>query len=62
MAAASGATILSMWELWKERNRRFFCSAEIPSTDVADLVREEMALRAFAHTQDPGDLFVCFFM
>ena len=62
MTAASGAIILSVWGIWKERNRRFFCSAEIPSTEVADLVREGMALRAFAHTQDPGDLFFSFYM
>ena len=57
MAAASGATILSMWGLWKERNWRFFCTKEIPSMEVADLVREELALRVFAHTLNPGDLF-----
>ena len=51
-----------MWEIWKEKNLRVFCSTEIPSMDVADLVWEEMALRAFAHTQDPGDFLFCFYM
>ena len=32
----------------------YVCGARLPS-EVADLVLEEFALRAFAHTQDPGD-------
>ena len=61
MTAAS-AIILSMWGIWKESSQMFFCSVEIPSTEVADLVRKEMALRAFAHTQDPGDFIFYFCM
>ena len=61
MTAAS-AIILSMWGIWKESNQMFFYSVEIPSTEVTDLVREEMALRVFAHTQDPGGFIFCFCM
>ena len=52
---ASGAIIYSMWGVWKERNRRVFQNVAIHADAVAALVREEMAQRAYAHTQDPGD-------
>ena len=60
MGAASGAIIDSMWEIGKERNRMTFCSVAISRMEVAALVQEEMALRVFAHTQDPGDFLFLF--
>ena len=53
--AANGAFIYSMWVVWKERNRRTFRNVASSPLEVAALVREEVALRAYAHTQDPGD-------
>ena len=41
--------------LWKGRDRRTFRSAVISPTEVVALVWEELALRTFAHTHDPGD-------
>ena len=58
MRAASGVIILSMWGIWKERNQRAFCSAEVLPTEVAELVRKELALRVFTHTLYPGGFFV----
>ena len=52
---ASGAIIYSICGVWKERNRRVFTNVAIQADVVAALVREEMAQRAYAHTQDPGD-------
>lgn len=42
--------------LWKGRDRRTFRSA------VVALVWEELALRNFAHTHDPGDQFSVLFL
>ena len=53
---ASGAIIYSLWGTWKERNRRVFRNVALSPTEVAALVREEVAQRAYAHTQDPGDV------
>ena len=47
-------TIYAMWVCWKERNRRIFQNSALQPDMVAHLVWEEMAKRAFAHTQDPG--------
>ena len=47
--------IHSRWRTRKERNRWTFCNMVISLLEVEDLVREELAMRAFAHTQDPGD-------
>ena len=52
----SGAIIYSMWGTWKERNRRIFKNVALLPEQVALLVREEIAQRAYAHTQDPGDV------
>jgi hypothetical protein len=52
---ASGAIIYSMWGVWKERNRRVFQNTALQPTAVAALVKEDIAQRAYAHTQDPGD-------
>ena len=41
--------------IWEGRDWRSFRSAVISPTEVAALVREELALRTFAHTLDPGD-------
>ena len=53
---ASGAFIYSMWGTWKERNRRTFRNTALLPVQVALLVREEIAQRAYAHSQDPGDV------
>ena len=47
-------SIHSRWRTRKERNRWTFCNMAISHLEVEDLVREELAMRAFAHTQDPG--------
>jgi hypothetical protein len=52
---ASGAIIYSMWGVWKERNRRVFQNTALQPTAVAALIKEGIAQRAYAHTQDPGD-------
>ena len=52
---ASGAIMYSIWGVWKERNRRVFQNKVLQTEAVATLVHEEMAQRAYAHTQDPGD-------
>nr|XP_051196926.1 putative cyclin-F1-2 [Lolium perenne] len=52
---ASGAIIYSMWGVWKERNRRVFQNTALQPTAVAALVKEDIAQRAYAHTQDPRD-------
>jgi hypothetical protein len=51
---ASGAFIYTMWGTWKERNRRVFRNTASAADAVANLVREEITQRAYAHTQDPG--------
>ena len=48
--------------IWKDMSRRTFRTVAILPSEVAALVWEEMALRAFAHTRDPGDVFFCFRM
>ena len=51
-----GETIIhSMWRTGKEKNQWTFCNVAILPSEVAALVWEELAMRAFAHTQDPGD-------
>jgi hypothetical protein len=53
---ASGALIYTMWGIWKERNRRVFHNKALQPDLVAHLVWEEISQRAFAHSQDPGDI------
>ena len=55
---ASGVFIYAMWGVWKERNRRTFRNIELLPEVVVHLVWEEIAQRAYAHTQDPGALVV----
>ena len=53
---ATGETITHLiWRIGKERSQSTLCSVTISSLKVAALVRDELAVRAFAHTQDPGD-------
>ena len=53
---AIGMIVYIMWGIWKERNRRVFQNKASLAEAVADLVKEEMAQRAYAHSQDPGDV------
>ena len=53
---ASGAIIYSIWGVWKEHNRCVFRNVALQSDVVAAIVREEMVQRAYALTQDPGDV------
>ena len=52
---ASGIICYILSGVWKERNRRIFTNVALPVGDVVRLIREEIALRAFAHSDDPGD-------
>jgi hypothetical protein len=52
---ASGAIIYSMWGVRKEMNIRVFQNTALQSAAVAALVKEDIAQRAYAYTQDPGD-------
>jgi hypothetical protein len=52
---ASGAFIYTMWETWKEQNRRVFRNVALHPKAVTHLVWEEIEQHAHAHTQDPGD-------
>ena len=51
----SGIICYILWGVWKERNRRIFNNVALPLGDVVRLIREEIVLRAFAHTDDPGN-------
>ena len=56
---APSETIIHLtWRTGKERRQRTFYNVAISLLEVAALVREELARRAFAHTQDPGDYFL----
>ena len=52
---ATVETIIHLiWRTGKERSQRTLCNVAISPLEVAALVREVLAVRAFAHTQDPG--------
>ena len=50
-----------VWRTGKERSQRTLCNVAISYLKVAALLREELAVRAFAHTQDPETIFLLFF-
>jgi hypothetical protein len=51
----SGTIIYSTCGVWKERNMRMFHNTALQPMDMAALVKEDIAQRAYSHTQDPGD-------
>jgi hypothetical protein len=57
---ANDAFIYTIWGIWKERNRRIFRNESLMPDIVAHIIWENIAQRAFAHSQDPGDLAVVF--
>jgi hypothetical protein len=50
-----GAIIYFMWGVWKERNMRVFQNTALQPTVMAALVKEDIAQRAYARTQDSRD-------
>ena len=44
-----------IWGVWKERNQRIFTNIALPLGDVVSLICEEIVLRVFAFTDDPGN-------
>jgi hypothetical protein len=57
---ANGAFIYTIWGIRKERNRRIFRNESLMPDIVAHIIWKDIAHRAFAHSQDPGDLAVVF--
>jgi hypothetical protein len=51
----SEAIIYLVWGGFKERNTRVFQNAALHPDVVGTLVKEEIAWRAYAHTQNPED-------
>ena len=54
----SGIITYIVWGVWKERNRRVFTNTALPAADVVARIRAEIGQKAFAHSDDPGDLAV----
>ena len=45
---AAGLLMYTVWNIWKERNRRIFEGASLPATRVVALIKEEIGLRQSA--------------
>ena len=45
---AAALLMYTVWNIWKERNRRIFEGASLPATRVVALIKEEIGLRQSA--------------
>jgi hypothetical protein len=54
--ALASLTLLTVWEIWSERNARVFCNKQSPSFVILDKIKVEARLWAIAGAKKLGSI------